>query len=80
MASITVETLRRSFPKVLAELQKDDCVTITRRGKPVATLTVAKRRRGRWTPPDFAARARADFGDRFTGISLINELAKLDRR
>jgi antitoxin (DNA-binding transcriptional repressor) of toxin-antitoxin stability system len=76
MSSVTVKTLRHAFPKVLAALQTDDRVTITRRGRAVATLTAVKQRKGRWTPPDFTARAQADFGDRFTALSLIDELQK----
>ncbi len=76
MASITVKTLRHAFPAVLSSLQQTERVTITRRGRAVATLSAIKPRRGQWTPPDFAARARDDFHNRFTALSLIEQLHK----
>ncbi|MDO8545191.1 MAG: hypothetical protein Q7S40_32525 [Opitutaceae bacterium] len=50
-------------------------VKITRRGRVIGTFTAAKKNK-RWTPPDFAGRARAQFGERFTALSLIDELAE----
>ena len=80
MASITVKTLRHAFPKVLADLEKSRSVTITRRGKAIATLTAVKAGRKKWSPPDFATRAREDFGDRFSALSLIEHLQQGDGR
>ena len=74
MRTVTLRQLRHDFGAVESAAQKAP-VKITRRGRVIGTFTAAKKTR-RWTPPDFAARARAQFGGRFTALSLIDELAE----
>ena len=73
MNSVTLRELRHNFGAVEAAAKKRP-VKITRRGKVIGTYTAA--RSGRWAPPDITARAKAHFGDRFTALSLIEELEK----
>ena len=74
MSTVTLRQLRHDFASVEAAARKAP-VKITRRGRVIGTFTAAKKS-ARWTPPDFGARARAQFGERFTALSLIDELAQ----
>ena len=78
MSTVTLRQLRHDFGAVESAAQKAP-VKITRRGRVIGTFTAAKKS-ARWTPPDFTARARAQFGERFTALSLLDELAQDDAR
>ena len=78
MSTVTLRQLRHDFAAIESAAQKAP-VKITRRGGVIGTFTAAKKR-GSWTPPDFAARARAQFGARLTALSVIDELARDDGR
>ena len=71
MPSATVRQLRHDFASVEAAA-KNTPVKITRRGK---VIGVFKARGGKWKAPDFEARAKADFGTRFSSITLVDKLA-----
>ena len=75
MSTVTLRELRHNFQTVEAAAQKAP-VKITRRGRVIGTFTAAKRPGKKWTAPDFTARARAQFGERFTALSLIEELER----
>jgi len=74
MSTVTLRQLRHDFAAIESAAQKAP-VKITRRGRVIGTFTAAKKAK-RWTPPDFAARARAQFGERFAALSLIDELVE----
>ena len=46
---------------------------ITRRGKVIGVFSA--RGNGKWRAPDFAARAKGDFGTRFSSVALVDKLA-----
>lgn len=71
MSTVTLRELRHNFQAVEAAARKGP-VKITRRGRVIGTYTTT--RRPKWSPPDVTARAKAQFGERFTGLSLIGEL------
>lgn len=72
MSTATLRQLRHDFASVEAAAQKAP-VTITRRGKVIGVFSA--RGKGKWRAPDFAARAKADFGTRFSSLVLVNQLA-----
>ncbi|MGH7944397.1 MAG: type II toxin-antitoxin system Phd/YefM family antitoxin [Opitutaceae bacterium] len=74
MSTVTLRQLRHDFAAVESAAQKAP-VKITRRGRVIGTFT-ATRRGKRWTPPDLTARAKTHFGERFTGMSLIEDLER----
>lgn len=78
MSTATLRQLRHDFASVESAAKKSP-VKVTRRGRVIGTYTAAKNS-ARWTPPDFAARARAQFGERFTALSLLDDLAQDDVR
>ena len=78
MSTATVRQLRHDFPKVYAAAKRRP-VRITKRGKVIGTFSATADAR-KWTPPDFAGRAEAHFGKRFSAISLIDELEKYGGR
>ena len=72
MSTATLRQLRHDFAAVEAAAQKAP-VKITRRGKVIGVFST--RRGGKWCAPDFAARAKADFGTRFSSVALVDKLA-----
>lgn len=78
MSTATVRQLRHDFPKVFAAAKRRP-VKITKRGKVIGTFSATPETR-KWTPPDFAAEAKAHFGKRLSAISLIEELEKFGGR
>lgn len=71
MSTATLRQLRHDFASVEAAARKAP-VKITRRGK---VIGVFRARADRWKAPDFAERAKADFGGRFSSIALVERLA-----
>lgn len=67
MKTATLRELRNNFPKLESWLAEGETVEICRRGKPVAVLTVPSARASKKLPPlpDFEARRREIWGDRF---------------
>jgi antitoxin (DNA-binding transcriptional repressor) of toxin-antitoxin stability system len=78
MITVTLRQLRHDFASVESAAKKSP-VKVTRRGRVIGTFTAAKKS-ARWTPPDFTARARAHFGERFTALSLLDDLAQDDAK
>ncbi|NUQ66022.1 MAG: hypothetical protein HUU20_26475 [Pirellulales bacterium] len=72
MATATLRQLRHDLATVEAAARKSP-VKITRRGKVIGVLST--RGGGKWRAPDFAARAKADFGTRFSSVALVHKLA-----
>jgi antitoxin (DNA-binding transcriptional repressor) of toxin-antitoxin stability system len=72
MNTATLRELRHNFAAVEAAAKKHP-VKITRRGKVIGLFTAKS---GKWTPPDITTRAKAHFGERFTGLTLIDELER----
>jgi hypothetical protein len=73
MSTATLRQLRHNFSAVEASAKKAP-VKITRRGKVIGVFTA--RGAGKWRSPDFAARAKSDFGDRFSSVSLVDRLGR----
>ena len=71
MSTATLRQLRHDFAAVEAAAKKAP-VNITRRGKVIGVFST---RGGKWRGPDFATRARADFGTRFSSVTLVDRLA-----
>jgi hypothetical protein len=74
MSTATISQLQHDFPKVYAAAKRRP-VKITKRGKIIGMFSATSKAE-KWSPPDFAAEARAHFGERLTAISLIEELEK----
>ncbi len=72
MSTATLRQLRHNFAAVEAAAKKSP-VKITRRGKVIGVFST--RGGGKWRAPDFAARAKADFGTRFSSVALVDKLA-----
>jgi hypothetical protein len=72
MSTASVRQLRHDFASVEAAAKKSP-VKITRRGKVIGVFST--RRNGKWRAPDFTARAKEDFGTRFSSIALVDKLA-----
>lgn len=73
MSTATVRQLRHDFSSVEASAKRAP-VKITRRGKVIGVFTA--RGAGKWRSPDFAARAKSDFGGRFSSVSLVDKLGR----
>jgi len=66
MKTATVRDLRYDFPKIEAWLASGEVVLITKRSKPIARLTPDTGMERPLPPlPDFEARRRRTWGDRF---------------
>ena len=66
MKTATVRDLRNNFARLEAWLGEGEQVRIEKRGEPIALLTgIPKSRRPTVKMPDFAARRKAIWGDRF---------------
>ena len=72
MSTASVRQLRHDFASVEAAAKKAP-VKITRRGKVIGVFSA--RGNGKWRAPDFAARAKGDFGTRFSSVALVDKLA-----
>jgi antitoxin (DNA-binding transcriptional repressor) of toxin-antitoxin stability system len=71
MKTATVRDVQHHFGKVLAWLENGEEVLVTRRNKAVARLVPSSPESPACAPlPDFAARARAIWGERPKGDSL----------
>jgi hypothetical protein len=71
MSTATLRQLRHDFASVEAAARKAP-VKITRRGK---VIGVFRARAGKWKAPDFAGRAKADFGNRYSSLALVESLS-----
>ncbi|MDO8595821.1 MAG: hypothetical protein Q7R45_04270 [Sulfuricaulis sp.] len=72
MSTATLRKLQHDFAAVEAAA-KNAPVKITRRGKVIGVFSTSGS--GKWRAPDFAARAKTDFGTRFSSIALVDRLA-----
>ncbi len=75
MKTATVRDLRNNFSKLEAWLGDGESVRIEKRGEPVALLTALPKGKGKaFKMPDFAARLKADWGDRILSEAEVKAL------
>lgn len=76
MKTATVRDLRYDFPKIEAWLAGGEDILITKHAKPIARLSAADNGANRPLPalPDFAARRRKTWGDRFFSDQEVEEM------
>ncbi|MEI6233445.1 MAG: hypothetical protein WCT04_10360 [Planctomycetota bacterium] len=75
MKTATLRDLRYDFKKIEAWLKSGEDVEITRHAKPIAQLSppkVAKKKK--LVHPDYTARAKAIFGDRYLSAEEVEEM------
>ncbi|HMO49730.1 MAG TPA: prevent-host-death protein [Kiritimatiellia bacterium] len=72
MKTATIRQVRHDFSTVLAWVAEGEEVTVLNRTRPVARICPPRAQApAKFTMPDFAARAKAIFGDRQTHITNI---------
>lgn len=80
MKTATVRDLRYDFPKIESWLAGGEEILITKHAKPIARLTAA--RAGTEAPlpplPDFKARLKKTWGDRFFTQAEVDEMRALE--
>ncbi len=76
MKTATVRDLRYDFPKIEAWLAGGEDILITKHAKPIARLSPPANGTGQTRPPlpDFAARRRKTWGDRFFTDQEVEEM------
>ena len=75
MKTATVRDLRNNFSRLEAWLGDGESVRIEKRGEPVALLTALPRGKGKaFKMPDFAARLKADWGDRMLSETEVKAM------
>ena len=76
MKTATVRDLRYDFPKIEAWLAGGEDILITKHAKPIARLSAPANGPGQTRPPlpDFAARRRKTWGDRFFTDQEVEEM------
>ena len=80
MKTATVRDLRNNFSKLEAWLGDGESVRIEKRGEPVALLTALPRGKGKaFKMPDFAARLKADWGDRILSETEVKAMRDAER-
>ena len=80
MKTATVRDLRNNFSKLEAWLGDGESVRIEKRGEPVALLTALPRGKGKaFKMPDFAARLKADWGDRMLCETEVKAMRDAER-
>jgi antitoxin (DNA-binding transcriptional repressor) of toxin-antitoxin stability system len=80
MKTATVRDLRNNFSKLEAWLGDGESVRIEKRGEPVALLTALPRGKGKaFKMPDFAARLKADWGDRMLSETEVKAMRDAER-
>jgi len=79
MKTATVRDLRNNFAMLEAWLAEGEEVCIEKRGKPIAWLTGARRKRsGKVKNPDFEARLKAIWGDRVFSEAEVTEMRAME--
>ena len=68
MQTVTSKPVRHSLPKIVKMLKKGP-LHVTQRGTPIFEIHPPF---GRWTPPDFTARARKNTGNKYRNVSLFD--------
>lgn len=80
MKTATIRQVRNDFGTVLAWIGKGESVTVLNRSRPVARILPPEPERPKVAGrPDFAARARALFGDRTFARSAVEGVLEFDR-
>ncbi len=76
MKTATVRDLRYDFPKIEAWLAGGEEILITKHAKPIARLSAPNNGTRQTMPPmpDFAARRRKTWGDRFFTDQEVEEM------
>ena len=76
MKTATIRDLRYDFAKLEAWLKNGEEIQITKHNKPVATLARPKAAAKKKLPslPDFAARRKRTWGDRFFTAQEVEEM------
>jgi prevent-host-death family protein len=79
MKTATVRQLRRDFGSVLNWVEEGETVSISKRGKTVALLSPPPRALLNRGPkrPDFAARLKRIYGDKFFSTNIVVEERQL---
>lgn len=74
MKTATIRQIRLDFPRVLAWVEKGEEVTVLNRTRPVARICPPRTQvPDKLKMPDFAARAKAIFGDRIIPNVVLQE-------
>jgi antitoxin (DNA-binding transcriptional repressor) of toxin-antitoxin stability system len=76
MKTATVRDLRYNFPKVEAWLSSGEEVELTKRGHVVGRIVPEQPTARKFKMPDFAARAKALFGDRVIDTASLLDYNK----
>jgi len=82
MKTATVRELRNEFPRIEAWLHEGESVSISKRGKVVATLVPALPKAdsgGRVPKPDIMARLRETWGDRVFSLEEVAAMREDER-
>lgn len=77
MKTATVRELRNDFPRIEAWANEGESISITKRGKVIATLVPVsgvETRRGRRAKVDIMARLRETWGDRVFTIEQVEAM------
>lgn len=79
MKTATVRELRNEFSKLEAWLADGQEIEIQKRGEPIALLSARKRTEGKKiVMPDFAARRKKIWGDRFFGEEEVKAMKEYE--
>jgi antitoxin (DNA-binding transcriptional repressor) of toxin-antitoxin stability system len=74
MKTATLRDLRYDFKKIEAWLKAGEDVEITRHSKPFACVTLPKKPKAKLVHPDYAAQAKAIWGDRVFSAEEVEEM------
>ena len=74
MKTATLRDLRYDFKKIEAWLKSGEDIEITRHSKPIAHLSPPKKGKTKLVHPDYEARAKRIFGDRFFTAEEVEEM------
>ncbi len=75
MKTATLRDLRYDFKKIEAWLKSGEDIEITRHSKPIACIIPPKKpKKKKWVLPDFEARAKRIFGDRYFTAEEVEEM------
>ncbi len=79
MKTATVRDLRYDFPKIEAWLECGEEIVITKHSKPIARIRSEETQENSLPPlPDFEARRKRTWGDRFFTQQEVDEMRALE--
>jgi prevent-host-death family protein len=76
MKTATVREVRNAFPSILRRVERGETVTITKRGKPVAAISPAIRRKGRVSWADREKELMATFPEPLKGWTMAGLISE----